>query len=178
MNYIIVDLEATCWKDPKPEKMETIEIGAVKLNASLAKGSSDSWFVQPVEEPILSDFCKELTHIKQEDIDSAPKFPQAFADFVYWTGFNTSNGDILCSWGGWDKRQLLMDCGRHGIRYPFGKNHINIKVLFAIQQGIKPCSTKKALNRLGITFDGTPHRALDDARNITKIAQAILGGRE
>ena len=33
MNYIIFDLECTCWKErPSGMEMETIEIGAVKLD--------------------------------------------------------------------------------------------------------------------------------------------------
>jgi len=35
MRYIIVDLEATCWKKgTRPDRMEIIEIGAVMLDSS------------------------------------------------------------------------------------------------------------------------------------------------
>ena len=30
--FIVYDLEATCWRSRKPRKVEIIEIGAVKLN--------------------------------------------------------------------------------------------------------------------------------------------------
>ena len=33
---------------------------------------------------------------------------------------------------------------------------------------------KNALNYLQLTFDGTPHRGLDDARNIARIVTTIL----
>jgi 3'-5' exoribonuclease 1 len=33
--FIIYDLEATCWRSPKPRQVEIIEIGAVKINEDL-----------------------------------------------------------------------------------------------------------------------------------------------
>ena len=33
--FIVYDLEATCWRSRKPRKVEIIEIGAVKLNENL-----------------------------------------------------------------------------------------------------------------------------------------------
>jgi len=58
MNYIIIDLEATCWKnDMDFTKMEIIEIGAVKLAGDdLEVLSEFPRFVRPVENSQLSDF--------------------------------------------------------------------------------------------------------------------------
>jgi inhibitor of KinA sporulation pathway (predicted exonuclease) len=59
MQYIIVDLEATCWDGGSRERMEIIEIGAVRLAS--AEGPTDgefARFVHPIAEPILSDFCR------------------------------------------------------------------------------------------------------------------------
>jgi len=69
LNYIIFDLEATCedrsinpyWDN------ETIEIGAVKINNNEIIDSI-SIFIKPIENPILTNFCKNLTHISQEDV--------------------------------------------------------------------------------------------------------------
>lgn len=62
MNYIIFDLEATCWAQKGPIS-EIIEIGAVKIGPDLNTISEFSSFVKPMRNPILSDFCKELTSI-------------------------------------------------------------------------------------------------------------------
>ncbi|WP_375377881.1 exonuclease domain-containing protein [Paenibacillus sp. MZ04-78.2] len=35
MNYIVLDLEATCWENDRTKQNEIIEIGAVKINDKL-----------------------------------------------------------------------------------------------------------------------------------------------
>ena len=171
--YLIVDLEATCWgKGTNPERMEIIEIGAVLLSDDLEIIDEFSSFVRPVDEPVLSSFCKNLTSIKQEDVDTAETFPVVFNRFISWIG--DLSEVILCSWGAYDKNQLLVDCKRHSIKYPFGEKHINLKKMFAEQRGIKPCGMKRALQILGLPLEGTHHRAIDDARNIAEIAKIML----
>jgi 3'-5' exoribonuclease 1 len=77
---IVFDLEATCWeKGTRPERMETIEIGAVRLQAPTWETSSEfSRFIRPISEPILSDFCVSLTGISQADVDAADPFLLVF----------------------------------------------------------------------------------------------------
>ena len=72
MNYIIVDLEATCWENRSDGKNEIIEIGAVKVNDDQEIVSEYQQFVKPLKNPILSEFCKELTSIQQTDVENAP----------------------------------------------------------------------------------------------------------
>lgn len=112
MRFIIFDLEATCWKDEQlPAEMETIEIGAVALDENGEVQSEFGCFVRPVVHPQLSDFCRELTSIKQNDVDGAETFAVAFARFVEWA---QSGGEplTLVSWGAFDPRQLQLDCAR------------------------------------------------------------------
>lgn len=53
-DYVIFDLEATCWESgTRPERMEIIEIGAVMLSQNLAPVKEYSAFVKPVAEPVL-----------------------------------------------------------------------------------------------------------------------------
>ncbi len=168
-DFIIFDLEATCWeRGTRPERMETIEIGAVRLQAPNFETSSEfSRFVRPVSEPILSDFCVSLTGIEQADVDAAEPFPVVFEEFVTWVG---SGDAILCSWGAYDPRQLQADCRRHAIKYPFEfRDHVNLKKEFAAFHGIKPCGMKRALSIIGLPLEGKHHRGIDDARNISKI---------
>ena len=173
-NYIIVDLEATCWKKgSSPKRMEIIEIGAVKLDGSaFEKLSEFSSFVKPVQEPILSDFCTELTSITQKDVDSVPAFPEVFKDFLKWIGYEPY---YLCSWGGYDLKQFKIDCERNSIPLPDEfNNHINVKKKFCLLKEVRPCGMKRALQLLEIPLEGTHHRGIDDARNIAKIAKQIL----
>lgn len=94
MNYIIVDLEATCEKDNKAFQNEIIEIGAVKVSETLQALDKFSSFVKPILNPVLSDFCKELTSITQEDIDKADTFPLVFQRFLDWIG---KESYVICS---------------------------------------------------------------------------------
>lgn len=171
MTIVVLDLEATCWKKgTRPERMEIIEFGAVKLAAeTLDVVDAFASFVRPVAEPTLSDFCRELTSIEQSDVDNVPTFPDVFSAFLDWAG----PGPItLGSWGAYDLGQLQIDCRRHQVPFPADRiRHVNLKKAFAQSRDIGPCGMKRALQILGVPLAGTHHRAIDDARNIAKIAR-------
>ena len=173
MNLVIFDLEAACREDRiPPEEMEIIEIGAVKLGVDFSPCGEFSSFAKPVLNPVLTDFCKTLTGIGQENIDGAEDFKAVFPKFLKWIG----DGKItFCSWGNYDLKQIKADCKRHGIPFPGSfNNHINLKWLFAEKFNCRPCGMRKALNKLGLPLAGSHHRALDDARNIARIAKFVL----
>jgi inhibitor of KinA sporulation pathway (predicted exonuclease) len=174
MRYVVFDLEATCWKEPRPrELMEIIEIGAVMLASAAGPQVAEfARFVRPVAEPLLSAFCKELTSIRQEQVDAADAFPAVFRDFVAWAG----GGEFdLCSWGAYDVRQMRQDCRRHAVPFPDGfDRHINLKDEFARLFNVKRCGMAAALRYAGLPLLGTHHRGIDDARNISRLATIIL----
>lgn len=173
--YIIFDLEATCWKKKNKPK-EIIEIGAVKLNEKLEIADTFSEFVKPTINLKLSEFCKTLTSIKQEDVDNAKTFDDAIEEFERW--ILTLSDDIkLISWGYYDKKQIL---GESSVKNYFGKiikllekKHISLKHEFAKMRKEKPCGMKKALNKLNLPLEGTHHRGIDDTKNIAKIFKAV-----
>src|SRR5258708_8139512 len=174
MQYIIVDLEATCWeKGTSPDRQEIIEIGGVRIpSINAAPDGEFSCFVRPVVEPILSEFCKQLTSISQAQVDSANSFDSVFPEFLAWIG---NDPFTLCSWGAYDLRQFQTDCQRHNIPFPPQfEQHINLKAKFARLKNVKPCGMKAALGMFNLPLTGTHHRGIDDARNIAKIAQVIL----
>ena len=80
MHYIVFDLEATCWEERDNRRNETIEIGAVLINEKQEVISEFQQFVKPLMNPVLSDFCTNLTSIQQADVDDAPLFPEAIVD--------------------------------------------------------------------------------------------------
>ncbi len=153
--------------------MEIIEIGAVALATSDGPVMGEySAFVRPVVEPVLSDFCTRLTGVRQSDVDLAEPFPAVFPAFLQWTGLDPFT---FCSWGAYDLYQFRTDCTRHEIQFPRTLElHIKLKQTFARLQGIKPCGMKAALRQLNLPLEGQHHRALDDARNIAKIARVVL----
>ena len=174
MNYVVVDLEATCWRGARnSNSQEIIEIGAVYLESSSGPVRGEfEHFVRPIVHPELSDFCKQLTSINQADVDRADTFWTVFHEFLDWIG---TEPFVLCSWGAYDLNQFRIDCQRHGIHLPKTfERHVNLKKEFARVYHVARCGMAAALKLAGLQLDGTHHRGIDDARNITKLAQLIL----
>ncbi len=175
--FLIVDLEATCCdKQSIPRKdMETIEIGAVLVDSSsLTVVDEFCTFIKPIRHPKLTEFCTGLTSIKQSDVDNAPKYPDAIHIFKEW--LYKYSDFLFCSWGDYDKSQLEQDSRFHGIPFPIGAPHLNIKVRFSQNQGIKKkFGMAQALSLCNLKLDGVHHRGIDDARNMARLAPYIFG---
>ncbi|PKP61358.1 MAG: 3'-5' exonuclease [Candidatus Altiarchaeales archaeon HGW-Altiarchaeales-1] len=165
MNYIIIDLEATCDDKVKNMVHEIIEIGAVKINENGEIIDAFDEFVKPIINPTLSEFCKNLTQINQSQTDKAENFLTVIEKFKRWL-----NDDyFLCSWGHYDRKQLINDCSLHNLDSKWTERHISIKHEYAKINKCKPCGMSKALEKEHITLTGTHHRGIDDAKNIAKI---------
>ena len=173
MNYIIFDLEATCWeKRSSGQQNEIIEIGALKFNEKGEKLDEFCAFIRPKLNPILSPFCISLTKIQQSDVDEAASFPQVIEDFKNWIGEDY----LLCSWGLYDRNQLKFDCKIHERDSSWVEKHISLKHQHPEVRGIgKRMGMKRALEIEGFELEGTHHRGIDDARNISKIFLKYLG---
>lgn len=173
---VIVDLEATCCDDnsfPRHE-MEIIEIGAVAVESATGAAVSEfQSFVRPVRNRVLTDFCKSLTSISQQQVDGADEFPAVIKHLGTWLSALADYD--FCSWGNYDRRQFEQDCEFHSVSYPFAGPHRNLKVEFAEALGLKKrLGVGQAVRKLGLEFDGTPHRGIDDARNIAAIYRQTL----
>jgi inhibitor of KinA sporulation pathway (predicted exonuclease) len=134
-------------------------------------------FVRPVKNRVLSDFCRRLTSITQSQVDSVSTFPGALRGFQEQveklSGQRLSNL-VLCSWGNYDREQLMQDCRYHRISYPFGP-HRSLKHEFAERHAMRPIGMRRALRLWGIPFEGTNHRAIDDARNLARLFRREWG---
>lgn len=177
MNYLVVDLEATCSDDGSIAKreMEIIEIGAVLVDgSSLQPVDEFQRFVRPVRRPVLTQFCIELTSIKQENVEAAAGFVEVVAQMKRWM----YGGDpfLFCSWGDYDRKQLAQDSDLHGIAYPMPGGHVNLKRAFSDRQGIiKKFGMAGAVAHVGLELEGTHHRGIDDARNIARLLPWCVG---
>lgn len=171
MNYVIVDLEATCWEGPRKAPNEIIEIGAVLVKDQAEVVSAFEQFVRPHLQPQLSDFCTSLTSIRQSEVDDAPLFPEAIERFTSWFGYGQADY-LLCSWGFYARHQFAHDCKLHGMRVDWLESHISLKHQYARMMELKrPIGMKSALHHEKLTLEGTHHRGIDDARNIARIIQ-------
>ncbi len=167
---IIVDLEATCWdrNDHDQREAETIEIGALKVEPTTRRVTDEFHsLIRPVRHEVLSDYCRGLTNISQEEVDAAQQFPVVWQQFIDWSGDFTKVR--LASWGSYDPKQLQQDCSFHRLAYPFDSAHINIKKLFSAHTDGRKYGMTGALRQIGLELEGRHHRALDDARNIFRI---------
>ena len=183
MNYIVFDLEATCTNTrqfPHTE-MEVIEVGAVKYTIkedTLLVVDQFQSFVKPVIHPTLTDFCKQLTTITQNQVDRAFGFQQVLSDFHDFIDLRQDY--TLCSWGFYDRKQLTLDCKYHNLPIEWLEKHISLshqyrKIVTPPNNKIKRYGVSSALEKEGLEFVGTPHRALSDAINIGRIFERHFG---
>jgi len=170
MNYIIFDLEATCWLGRPPKGVqEIIEIGAYKLDDYGEVIGEFKGFVRPTVNPRLSGFCKKLTSISQEDVNRAGHFKDVIEPFMDWIEVY-DEPYVLCSWGAMDRTMLLNDCRLHKLEEEWLDYFVNLKNQYYKFYDLKnPDSLKKALRREGLEFEGTQHRAIWDAHNLARI---------
>ena len=152
--------------------METLEIGAVRLDAALTPHDAYARFVRPKDEPRLSDFCTRLTSIRQEDADASHPFPEALASFDAWIGQSPAR---LCSWSRYDLEQLRRDCARHAVELPARlERHLDLQETHARLRRSEIVSMTTAMVGESLSWDGAHHRALDDARNGARLAAKLV----
>lgn len=170
MNYIVFDLEATCWEHPPAGYLsEIIEIGAFRINAFGEVRGRFNRFVKPALHPVLSPFCRNLTSITQAEINRADAFPKVIEEFIQWARIEEEDY-ILCSWGGFDKRQLAADCRLHRLDADWTEHHINLKEQYRQMKRMRHApGLKRAVENEDILFTGIHHRGISDAENLVKL---------
>jgi inhibitor of KinA sporulation pathway (predicted exonuclease) len=163
---IVVDVESTCWDGPPPEgeMSEIIEIGVCPVNvATLERLEKRSILVKPTMS-VVRDFCTNLTTLTAEMLTDAGTLSDATS--VLKKEYQ-SKDRLWASWGDYDRRQFERTCTAHGVGYPFGPSHLNVKTLFAVAIGHDhELGLDAACERLGLIMEGTHHRGDDDAWNI------------
>lgn len=175
---LVVDLEATCWEGDPPagESSEIIEIGLCVLDVSTGERTEPQGILVRPERSALSAYCQKLTTITPDMLADGLSFAEACALLVekFDSGRRT-----WASYGDYDRIKLMQQCEDWGVPYPFGRSHINVKNLFALQQGLKEeVGLQKATAMLGLPFEGTIHRGVDDAWNIAAVLNKVLFRRE
>jgi inhibitor of KinA sporulation pathway (predicted exonuclease) len=178
--YLVIDFEATCCNQgtvPR-EHMEIIEVGAVMAEAGTFEVVDEfQIFIRPVRHPRLTPFCISLTSIEQKEVDAAPLFGEAIAQFKRW--LYRYSGFVFCSWGDYDLKQLKQDCDFHKVPYPISAPHLNVKRLMAERQGLsKKPGLGEAVHMANLEFLGTHHRGIDDARNIARLLPYVFGAEK
>ena len=171
MKKIFVDLEM----NPIPQKaniprelcrQETIEIGAVKLDEQNVEIDSFCVYVKPqYADKIYANIVK-LTGITWEKVENASPFQDALTQFLAWCGEDYQ----VFAWSESDQAQFCHEMNLKKIAVQDGLGYLmshwtdfqkEYRSLFPIR---KIMSLDKALELVGIDFEGRAHDALDDAR--------------
>ncbi|XP_065076900.1 3'-5' exonuclease Snipper [Ochlerotatus camptorhynchus] len=186
---IVIDFEATCWAkdDQKWKKNEIIEFPAVLINLTNGKIESEfRQYVMPIENPRLSDFCTELTGIRQDQVDDGVPLHTCLSLFNKWmkqtvddhmlilpkSNPDNQTGNVaLATWSDWDFGTCLSkECTRKKINKPaYFDQWIDVRAIYKKFYQHNPISFNDALNKLGMQFAGRPHSGLDDSRNIARL---------
>jgi inhibitor of KinA sporulation pathway (predicted exonuclease) len=126
-------------------------------------------FIKPAVNGRLSAFCTELTSIEQHQVSAAEIFPTVLELFWDWAEIGFSDYTLV-SWGKEDQQLLRNDCELHDIDDSWLTPHLNLKTAYRhLKRLNKNTGLVKTLEREGLEFEGTHHRAIDDAINTAKI---------
>mmetsp|Transcript_90081 Transcript_90081/g.135007 ORF Transcript_90081/g.135007 Transcript_90081/m.135007 type:complete len:408 (+) Transcript_90081:94-1317(+) len=181
----VLDVEATCESvNVDGFEHEVIELPVVLLQTRTMRVVREfRAFVKPQTNPVLSEFCTNLTGITQMDVDKSQPLSSVLARLVQWLrqqGLDvdrdgTGSGFAFVTDGPWDLNHFLdVECRRKGIKKPqCFDSWINIRWLFADFYKCRRHNVERMLARLGRTFEGRAHSGIDDARNIARIVQAM-----
>ncbi|XP_048567837.1 ERI1 exoribonuclease 2-like [Triticum urartu] len=175
--FLVVDFEATCEKDARIYPQEIIEFPAVLVDAATGRlESAFRRYIRPKHHPVLTQFCRDLTGIRQEDVDGGVDLGQALRLHDAWlSAATTGAGAKRCggrlavvTWGDWDCRTMLeFECRFKGIEKPsYFDQWINLRVPFqAALGGGGRFTLQEAVRAAGLDWEGRLHCGLDDARN-------------
>ena len=171
---IVIDIEATCWESEPPpdQEAEIIEIGVCVLDIrSGERLARQSILVQP-ERSEISPFCTALTSLTPDVV--ARGVPFELACKILRRRYGSSNR-AWASYGDYDRHLFERQCAARNVVYPFGNTHINVKNLVAVLRGL-PCEVglAESLRLMNLSFDGTPHRGVDDAWNTASLLTTLM----
>ncbi len=176
-NYIVLDLEWTGHPDGKPHPeaalpLEIIEIGAVKLDASLQIVDTFHTLIRPQVYHDLHPHAKRLLHLTMRDLAHAPTFPKASDAFFSWCG----KGYRFCTWGAMDLTELQRNLTYYEMDHIFPKPllYYDLQQIFSLQQGESRTHTLAyAVEELSIPRELPYHRALADAWYTAQVMQRL-----
>jgi len=175
---IVIDLEATCWEGSPPvgQVSEIIEIGLCMLDVATGERSAPRAILVKPQHSTLSHYCTQLTTLTPEMLKDGLSFTDACS---LLQDEYLSRQRTWASYGDYDRLQFMEQCKTWGLPYPFGRAHINVKNLLALHFNLKhEVNLQQGTDLVGLPFEGTIHRGIDDAWNIAAVLSRVLLGRD
>ena len=178
--YLALDLELNNAQDNSTPNPPIIQVG-------VAIGTWDhyvdneiitkKWYFNP-NEPIYP-FITELTGITDDDVVNKSVTHEVFAEEF---GALIKEYKPFCNfltWGQGDVTELKSEMSARGIPFPYGGHRIvDVKTFYVLRllaNGKRPAGgLKSAMGTYKMKFEGTPHRADDDALNTLRLFFNIL----
>lgn len=177
MNYILFDLETTCWESDYPVRQrEIIEMGALHLGPFGKEVSRFECLIKPEMHPRLSQYCTRLTGITQQDVDDGLSFDRFHSSFSQWLE-QIDFDRLFVAWGAADEEIMNDACAWHGLDDPLeGFSYLDVKKAYHEIMGLnRKLGLTKTLRREGLEFEGDHHRAMPDAINLGRLFRKHLG---
>jgi len=179
-SFIALDLELNNAPDHSTPNPKIIQVGIAIGDYEMYKSNtliSHHWYLNP-NEPIYP-FITELTGITDEDVTTKSVTHEVL--LTQLTGFIHRHKPFLnpVTWGGGDSTELKQEYIDRQIPFQlFGRRWIDVKtwyVLHMLTKGKKPSGgLRSALGEFKMQFEGTPHRADDDALNTLRLFFKIM----
>jgi len=169
-NIISLDIE---FEQPS---QEIIQIGTVVGNLKTGDILEESCKHINIGKQI-SDKIKQLTNIKQIDIDNGTTL---FECYEYLKSIHTFYNCFrnCLTWGGGDSQSLRTALNLDDETFLFGRRWIDVKTVFISLMWSYGESCKsglsKSMARIGMNFNGRKHNAKDDAKNTFLIYRELL----
>jgi inhibitor of KinA sporulation pathway (predicted exonuclease) len=176
INYFALDLELNNKNDGTIPKI--IQVG-IAIGSPVRPEDIQTyvWYINP-EEPI-TPFISQLTGITDEIIQEKAVSHETVAEEL---------GDLLkqnecfanpITWGQGDAEELKTEFRERNIDFPFfGRRIFDVKTIYVFQQMVRGKSVsgglRSAMGTYGLKFDGTPHRADEDAKNTLRLFFYLL----
>lgn len=183
-HLLILDFETNCIGERSSAPTEIVEVPITVLDVN--KNQIVDMFhsyVRPTTNPILTDYCKKVTHLSQKTINEAPIFE--YVVFLIEKLIRKYPNSVFITDGNWDlKYQLSNQIKNNNVNISESledkiKNFKNLKHEYVCKYAPqlfagKLLSLKEMMRRISMHFTGNLHSGLDNVRNITCIVQRMI----
>ncbi|HWR41390.1 MAG TPA: 3'-5' exonuclease KapD [Patescibacteria group bacterium] len=168
-NFLIADFEFTTFDTPfgRPKGFfpEIVEVGAVLLSTNLSDMQKVyQTFVKPRLFPKLSEACKNIAMLTQEDINQGIDWAEAMGKLAeHYTAGQT----WLVAWGDADWQVIQNNCNKYKLDCPFQfADYLDLALAYRQYYAKdRTLSLHHAIDEQQIQREGNYHLALDDAFN-------------
>jgi inhibitor of KinA sporulation pathway (predicted exonuclease) len=180
LNFLALDLEMNTLEGThEPGKIIQVGIAIGNLNSYTKKESyiERSWYVDPFE-PIYPRIT-ELTGITNDNVAKESTPLETIQDEIYDLMQEHKCFANPVVWGGGDANLFKKEAKeKFGYCKLFGHREIDLKTIYSFFQMAKNekinSSLKSTLASYKLNFEGTQHRAVDDARNTLSLFFAMI----